>query len=204
MTHTNCTHPSSSTARAACRKARKAADLITGATVESCLDTLGPDFRLIKGISFETETCDRCGGTAQMPFAAWGGVCLKCNKSGKGNGQIMTRAGKAARKAYDDYLEKHHTKMMIDLQPGDIVRDLDGRRTVVEVDREIRHGGTCTIGAGDNAVTFSTLHITVRFKNVSYQCGPYSRITVPPVGDAQQAAFRHVANRKGCTAVYVD
>lgn len=198
MTHTNCTHPATKAGRAACRKGRPMPTAIEAkaAQVEAP--------RLIKSISFETTTCDRCGGTAYMPFSAWGGVCLKCNKSGKGNGQMLTRAGKAAAKAFDDYIAAHHTKMMIDLQPGDMVRSVNGRHTVVEVDPTMMHNGTCTIGAGDNARTFSSIYITVRYAKFTEQVGPYVEAILQPRGDDMQAAFRHVANRKGVTVTYVD
>lgn len=100
-THTNCTHPTTSSARAACRKARKAADLIAAASVDSCLDALAGvgmptpgsgDFEPVRryaGADYERTTCSRCGGTGRMPYTAYEGRCFKCNQSGKGNGTVL-------------------------------------------------------------------------------------------------------------------
>jgi DnaJ-class molecular chaperone len=54
--------------------------------------TAQPQRRAVS-IKFETTTCDRCGGSGYMPYAAYGGVCFKCNKAGV----VYTRAGRAVR-----------------------------------------------------------------------------------------------------------
>jgi hypothetical protein len=209
-THTNCTHPATKSARAACRKAANAqGDTTPRVTVAQARKAAeAPEAsRLIKSVMWDRTTCDRCGGTAMMPFAAWGGVCLKCNQSGKGDGTIITRAGKAARDKYEAYLTANHSKMMIDLQPGDVVRDNHGkRRTVVSVDTNVQHGSTVTIGTegNDNFHTYSSLRIIVRYLRETHHVGPFETIVVPPRGEALQAAFRHVANMKGCHVTYYE
>lgn len=45
---------------------------------------------------FPIENCTRCGGTGQMPYDAYNGVCLKCN----GEGTFVTRKAHAAWLAY--------------------------------------------------------------------------------------------------------
>lgn len=200
--HTDCTHPATKAGRAACRKARAAGTTIMpiAAVAKAAADA---PVAIIKSIKWERVTCDRCGGTGTMPFSAWGGVCLKC----MGPGTVLTRAGKAARDKYTAYLVANHSKMMIDLQPGDVVRDNNGkRRTVVSVDPIIRKGGQLTTGipGTESEVTMTNLHIIVNYKNESHHTGAYSTIIVPPEGEALQAAMRHVANMKGAIIEYAN
>ena len=90
-------------------------------------------------VTFETTTCDRCGGSGYMPFAAYGGVCFKCNKAGK----VFTRKGAAARKAFVEARNAACPKLL----PGELKVGMkvsqDGNiwRTVAEpVDLETPHG----------------------------------------------------------------
>ena len=70
-----------------------------------------------KRITFETETCNRCGGSGQYPSAAWQGMCLGCN----GTGRRMTRRGKAAKRRYDEIIEKM-CKPVTEIEVGDRVQ----------------------------------------------------------------------------------
>ncbi len=198
--HSNCTHPATKSARAACRKGRlNAGPEVTFANVTMAPALAAAMQRIVK-IEWERETCSRCAGTGQYPSPAWQGVCLKCG----GKGKMLTRAGRAALAKYDAYLAAHHTKNMIDLEPGDIVRDHDGRRTVVEVDRTIKPMGTTSIGVEgtDSYVTYTNLTITVKYRSTSYIIGPYCKIALVPRGEEAQAAFRHVAHMKGAIVHY--
>lgn len=202
--HADCDHPRTPAARAACRKSDRMGTLAGDALEKAGIaPTLDEAPRLIASISYETEICGRCAGSGQYPSAAWQGVCLGCS----GHGSRLTRAGKAALKKYEAYLEQHHTKLAIDLEPGDQVRKAGRWVTVHEVDRTISKGSVCTIGAGDNAVTYSSLNMiyTTRMRdgrNVGNYVGPYVSFVVRPRGEAAQAAFRHVAHMKGCAVTF--
>lgn len=204
-THTNCTHPATKAARAACRRDKASAD-IAGAAVaraKAAGFVPAPAHKLIVKIAWERETCSRCGGTGRYPSAMWQGMCLKC----EGGGQMLTRAGRAALAKYNAYLELHHSVRMIDLQPGDVTRTARGeRRTVVNVDPTIQRGGTCTIGVkgSPTEVSFCSLTITVHFQKVTQIVGPYVTTIVPPKGEAMQAALRHVEKMKGALVTYAD
>jgi DnaJ-class molecular chaperone len=206
-THTNCTHPATKADRAACRKGRVAKPSAANLGLEMMptakaakAEAVKPAEALIASIAYETVTCDRCAGSGTYPSAAWQGVCLKC--SGKGN--MLTRNGRAAYKKYEAYLAANHTKLAIDLQPGDDIRKMGRWVRVHDVDTTIRnHGGHTTIGSGDNAVSFCSIFInyTTRLADgttVLNGVGPYDTMIVRPRGEAQQLAFRHVANMKGC------
>lgn len=70
-----------------------------------------------KRITFETETCSRCGGSGEYPSAAWQGMCLGCNRTGR----RMTRRGKAAKRRYDELIEAM-SKPVTDVEVGDRVQ----------------------------------------------------------------------------------
>jgi hypothetical protein len=55
------------------------------------------------GISFEAVICTRCGGSGKIPRFGHvlHGTCFKCN----GNGQMLTRAGRAALALYEELLD---------------------------------------------------------------------------------------------------
>lgn len=215
ISHTNCSHEATSKARAACRKARAAGT--TMPTAEAAKADVQADFKprriaqapapRIASISWDAVTCDRCSGSGTYPSSSWDGICLKC----RGAKTMLTRAGKAAKAAYDAYLEANHTKLAIELQPGDFVLDHHRWVKVHEVDTTIRHNasGYTTIGAGDNAYSFCSVWMTYTTRyasgtNVVNQVGPYSKFIVRPRGEAAQAAFRAVADRKGAHVTYAD
>lgn len=215
--HSNCSHPRTSSARAACRagRAQPVKPSIEEARAAYVRDTTifkprriaqAPAPR-IASISWDAVTCDRCSGSGTYPSSSWDGICLKC----RGAKTMLTRAGKAAKAAYDAYLEANHTKLAIDLQPGDMIRNNSRWVKVHEVDTTIRHNasGYTTIGAGDNAYSFCSVWMTytTRYADgtpVVNQIGPYSKFIVRPQGEAAQAAFRHVADRKGAHVTYAD
>jgi preprotein translocase subunit YajC len=195
--HANCTHPKTKADRAKCRAQGKATVLTEVATVDAgmqALVTWNPTPQVVK-IEWERELCTRCAGSGQYPSPMWQGVCLGC----EGKGRKLTRVGRAALKKYEAYLAAHHTKMMIELQPGDVVRAGGGERTVVSVDPTIQRGGTIALGVEgtDTYVTWSNLTITVNYKKLTEIVGPYVKAVVLPRGEALQAALRHVAHMRG-------
>lgn len=215
-THTNCTHPATKAGRAACRKARAAGTTITMPTAAVAKAATIPTHdagpyrdpssgeALIASIKFEDEPCGRCSGTGTYPSSAYQGVCLGCS----GSKTKLTRAGRAAYKKYEAYLAANHTKMMIELQPGDDIRKLGRYVRVHDVDTTLRnHGGHATIGSGENAVSFCTIFMTYTTHMADgtdcvNSVGPYSHVIVRPRGEAQQLAFRHVAAMKGAILTY--
>jgi hypothetical protein len=205
--HADCDHPRTPAARAACRKNDRMATLAGNALENISFPTPEPvpaaAPRLIAGIAYETVTCDRCAGSGHYPSAAWNGVCLKCS----GVGNMLTANGRRAFKKYEEYLAANHTKYAIDLEPGDDIRKQGRWVRVHAIDPTIQKGSVCTIGSGDNAVTFSTLNIILVTKlkggrEVHNYTGPYVEMIVRPRGEAQQAAFRHVAHMKGCIVTF--
>ena len=123
--HANCTHEATKAARARCR-AGKAQQPAATVVIAKAQAEAPPAPRRIREIVWERVTCTRCGGSGQYPSACWQGMCLGCN----GKGEKLTRAGAAAMKKFEAYIAAHHTKMMIDLEPGDIVRDRGRKRRV--------------------------------------------------------------------------
>lgn len=81
-------------------------------------------------ITFETETCSRCGGSGQYPSPMWQGMCLGCN----GTGRKLTRAGKVAHKRFHAAMLKMCVPMT-EVEVGDKVKQpADAKwRTVTEV-----------------------------------------------------------------------
>jgi hypothetical protein len=204
-THTNCSHPATKAARAACRKA--AGSTVTPrVTVAKAAAEALPAIRSIK---WDRETCDRCGGTGRYPSAMWNGVCLGCS----GVGDRLTRSGKAAVKKYDAFLAANYSKAAIDLQPGDKIFKQGRWVTVHAVDIDfpkMSGNGFCTIGAGDNAYSFCSIHMSYTTKmkqggeivDVINHVAPFGDVIVKPA--SLQDAFRHVANMKGALIEYAD
>lgn len=85
----------------------------------------------ITRISYETSECSRCGGSGQMPFAAYGGICLKC----KGSGRMFTSKGAAALRKAEAWKAEHTSVLVSDLTLGDriYVTNMRGRRVAVTV-----------------------------------------------------------------------
>lgn len=68
-------------------------------------------------ITFEKETCTRCGGTGRYPSACYNGVCLGCT----GTGKKLTRRGAAALKAYNAVMDEMK-KPASEVKVGDLVK----------------------------------------------------------------------------------
>lgn len=207
--HTNCTHPATKAARAACRKGMT--DL--GYATPSAYSTAPGRKELNEPVdyssmtyAFETTECGRCAGNSAPGYidgyaGIYGGVCFACNKSGqsKSKGLVLTRAGAAAKKAHDEWLQAHCMISARDLQPGMKFRPnaVDGWKTVVEIDAEPRFAGTYTIGSGDNAVTTEMWHVMIKTQRTSYGIGADSLVMRAPTDEERTALIAHIANRKG-------
>lgn len=99
-------------------------------------------------IEFDRETCGRCGGTGQMPFAAYGGVCLECH----GKGSKLTRKGKAASARMAEWQAANMTVAITDLQPGDrvMMTNMSGARYAATVASVTPSPFKMWTGAGDD------------------------------------------------------
>jgi hypothetical protein len=69
-------------------------------------------------ISFQTQTCGRCGGTGQYPSMRHQGRCLGCG----GSGRCLTRAGRYARERYDEAMADKMKIRWSQARKGDLVR----------------------------------------------------------------------------------
>lgn len=78
-------------------------------------------------ITFETESCTRCGGSGTMPFTIWGGKCFKC----AGSGSQLTKAGRAAYARRLRFLDSLPQVPVTELQAGDRIRNGSGWITVL-------------------------------------------------------------------------
>jgi hypothetical protein len=200
-THTNCTHPATKAARAACRKASHEAARNTArvsveelqAAVDAMTKTAPADYSSMK-YEFENTTCGRCAGTGTYPSAAWNGVCLGCN----GRGWVLTRAGKAAKAIHDQWITDHLTITAAELKVGDKFRPnaVDGWKTVVEIDP---NGGTVTttIGSGDNAVTTTKQNMIIRTIKTSYGMPADSPVIRSATPDERNLLIDRIAKLKG-------
>lgn len=134
--HADCTHPRTAAGRAACRKGTGPSleQMIADVAMEAEMDITCPppvDYATMN-YSFETHTCGRCLGSGTYPSSAWNGVCLGCNGSGKN----LTRAGRAAKKIHDAWIDTHLMISATSLKPGDRFQPnkIDGWKTVVSID----------------------------------------------------------------------
>lgn len=203
-THTNCTHPATKAARAACRKGLAPTDVARIASSSALAAKANADYSTMN-YEFETTVCDRCFGGTPGYLAhyagVYGGVCFGCNKSGnsKTKGRKLTRAGAAARKAHDAWIADHLMIPARDLQPGMKFRPspVDGWKTVVSIDAEPRRTGTMTVGSGDDAVTTEMWSITVETKNCHYGLGVDSPVQRAATPEERNALIAAIAGRKG-------
>jgi len=140
-------------------------------------------------IRFETTTCDRCGGTGYMPYAAYGGVCFKCNKAGK----VLTRKGLAARKAfYAARVAACQSVPVGELQVGQkISQDGETWRTVVApVDLEETSG----YETDANGERFPFVRVETQKTSMLVRADATVLVWSP---EAQKAAFARVAKMSG-------
>ena len=207
-THTNCTHPATKAARAACRRAAGSTTIPRVAVAKAQAEA-APAARQIKSVVWERETCTRCGGTGRYPSACWNGVCLGCN----GQGTKLTPNGKRAVTKYNAFLAANYTATVADLKPGDKIFKQGRWVTVHDIDLDYTKysgNGYTTIGAGDNAYSFCSIYVAYTTKmnkhgeviNVLNQVGMFNSVIVKPA--SLQEAFRHVANMKGAHVEYAD
>lgn len=206
MKHTDCTHPATPAGRAACRSGKVTAYSLGIEVKDSDEKRLARKAGLkvdvdysTASLRFESETCGRCGGSGTYPSACWNGVCLGCS----GSGSRFTRNGAAAYKRYRAWLDENSRKAARDVTPLDRI-DRAGRWVRVYESREAERPqvSTCTVGAGDNAVT--TQHVSdwilvtrdTRGDIHNYMPGD-TQVIVRPSGDARNAMFAAVAHLKG-------
>lgn len=206
-THTNCTHPATKAARAACRKGLAPTDVsrIASSSALAAKANAKPVDYATMDYAFETTECEKCFGSGTpgylMHYAGvYGGVCFGCNKGGNNKtGRKLTRAGVAAKKAHDEWVTANLSVRVDSLKPGDRFRAslTEGWRTIVSIDPEARYAGKYTIGSGDNAVTTEMWHITVETKNMTFSMDRDREVIRAATQAERSALMAHLSNRKG-------
>jgi hypothetical protein len=144
-------------------------------------------------IKFQTDDCSRCGGSGRMPFAAYGGVCFKCN----GHGKTMTRAGQAARKTFIETRDAASPRKKVsELEPGDKFMAYDHKfRTVVSI-KDTGYTMSSTVGSGATAVTTTHAQFTVETQKMSIGMSGDQEVMLFSA-EAQSTAIQKVLKRKG-------
>jgi len=145
----------------------------------------------VQTISWETDVCDRCGGTGYMPYAAYGGVCFKCNKAGK----VLTPAGRAARKAYMEARNAACVKATVrELVAGDKF-SLNGDRWARVLEVKAPEGDVWYGKAGDVSLW------SIETKNTNYLMDPDAEVLIWSP-NAFLAGVTKVVNRKGSVLTF--
>lgn len=130
--------------------------------------TPGGNTYLVSRNGFPVEECTRCGGTGQMPFSAYQGVCFKCH--GNAYTYVAGLPGKLAAEFSNAFKTAKDctpaTRVVIDedgtvtyrygVQPGQEIRRYGSPKgtpflTIASVHTTREVYSICTIGAGDNA-----------------------------------------------------
>jgi hypothetical protein len=209
-THTNCTHPATKAARAACRAASAKGEARENRTalethVKRIKAGATEDYSNVD-YSFDSEECWKCAGSGTPGFLShyagiYGGVCFSCNPGG-GNttGRKLTRAGKAAKAKHDAWIVANLSVRLDSLKPGDRFRPsmTEGWKTIVEIDTTPHYAGKMTVGSGDNAVTTEMWHIDVKTKNGTIHSMDKDRTVIRPATQAERSALiAHIAGLKG-------
>lgn len=88
--------------------------------------------------TFETVTCNRCGGSGHYSYCEmYGTTCFSC----QGKGKVYTKRGLAARA----WLQALRTKPVANLAVGMLVKDASfGLERILEIREVVRYGTTET------------------------------------------------------------
>jgi hypothetical protein len=205
--HTDCTHPATKAARAACRKGLAPTDVarIARSSAIAAKDNAeAVDYSTVD-YAFETAECDRCFGSGQPGYLShyagvYGGVCFKCNKSGnnKSAGRILTRAGRAAKEAHDAWIADHLMIPVTDLQPGMKFREAhSGWRTVVSVEGLRTNGVSVTRDDEGNEVRTPITHFTVTTQKITISFLANATVQRVATPEERSQLIAAIANRKG-------
>lgn len=223
--HSECSHPKTKAARAACRKLRaqgkpryveigqieqKALNNLTDPTGERRVERLR-----ISSISYETRPCVRCGESGMTVFTHIdGGKCFSC----AGAGTKMTAKGRRAKEAFDEMLRERSSKRLADLKPGDNIRSTAYKghltyklrmRKIEEV-VPIRDDYKPVTGKNGNE-PFELWQRDIRFADgkCTYIAAPSRAelddvlVTVQPSSELLQEIFHEIVKRySGATATY--
>lgn len=204
-THTNCTHPATKAARAACRKGQAQPTTVEAVVKTAAKIAAEPVDYSTMDYEFDTIECRKCWGSGTpgyLPHYAgiYGGVCFSCNQGG-GNttGRKLTRAGQAAKAKHDAWIVEHLSVPLTSLKPGDKFRPsmTEDWRTIVAIDSEPHYAGKYTIGSGDNAVTTEMWHINVETKKMHFSMDANREVIRPATQAERSALIAHIAGLKG-------
>jgi hypothetical protein len=148
-------------------------------------------------VSFELTECGRCGGCGEFSFNLRDGTrCYGCG----GTGKTLSRAGKAARKAYEAIMAGM-THTYADVKPNDRVRPPATYagprkwRTVADV--------TIRGGAKRDGVAIDTYHVTFADGSGVAALGGSTPIDIYD-RDIFMAAVRRIADLKGAIVTGLD
>lgn len=148
-------------------------------------------------LKFESCDCSRCGGSGRMPFSAYGGVCFKCN----GAGQVLTPAGRSARKLYDTLLSAAcTTKQAWEVEVGERVTYAHevgvGARWFTVVEKEF----TSTSGSVVDGRCLGSA--VLKSAKVGHMATPDTLMAVYPGVEVKREIIAEVAKRrKGAVVV---
>lgn len=129
---------------------------------------------LVDGYGFPVSACPRCAGTGRTAFT-WvdGGRCFGC--AGGGVKGLRGKVGELRTTFLATVQDAKHV-VAADMQPGMRVRALTAAghtpepwREVKRTKRTARITGSCTVGAGDNAVTTYNLEYLIFFTDGTYE-----------------------------------
>lgn len=149
-------------------------------------------------IDFEKSTCTRCGGSGQMPFAAYGGRCFKCN----GRGETMTRAGAAAYKRVKKVQQEVCSIPASSVKAGDRIVGSDGKtRTVVSVETRLGKGNGVSKygveGTDSYVETWTYGETVIRTQKNSYSGAAHRLVLVAWTAETLAVAAKAVERMKG-------
>ena len=147
-------------------------------------------------VTFETTTCSRCGGTGHYSFNQMTGTaCFKCNSGGRGGpmmGKQFSRAGAAARKAYDAAYDAACRQVPVaSLQPGDRVLAPTRRKATVVSTKIVSKSRKIGTGPWICDVVVEYLRTSM-----SYSVSTSVTVVTP---EAHQAGVDRVRRLKGAT-----
>lgn len=121
-------------------------------------------------ITYETETCSRCGGCGQYSYCEmYGTTCLKCRGKGK---QYTRRAAKAV--AAVKKFKERYNRRADELAPGDLVKYDNRYRTV----KTTGLNGLVSRSRINNSAWIERPQFAIEFQGLTYITSPNAAMEV--------------------------
>lgn len=162
------------------------------------------DTRIAVKMTFDSETCSRCGGSGTMPFSAYNGVCLKCNRAGV----VLTRNGKTARGKVEAWAEANLTVPASTVEPGQRVKSGSLSGTVVERTTTLGQGNGRSMrgveGTDTYVETWTYGQTVIRTKSTSLSMAAHAPIRLGWTRETLTQAAALFGHLKGVTFTYAD